>query len=259
MKRGDLFVHIPEIKQLSQSGWSHRRIARKFGADRSSISYYLRGMPNLQIKHTHDSTFFSIPNPINSYWAGFIAADGCIQHGTNDNSKWISFCISVKDIDHLYKFKQVTNASQAVRVHGKYAYFTVYSQQWAQDLSSNFKIYPRKTLREVPPPLALDLSYHFLRGYFDGDGSVTKSGNQVTFLAGTKALLDWFIPLINFRGKIQRNGKLWVIAPSGASLRRCYTFMYFNSTNETRLARKYDRMKEYQEHCLLRFLQNAKL
>src|SRR3990167_6033115 len=47
-----------------------------------------------------DENFFEIPNLINSYWAGFIAADGSI----NTDRFALSIQISDKDYEHLNKF-----------------------------------------------------------------------------------------------------------------------------------------------------------
>ena len=50
-----------------------------------------------------DDNFFNKPNIINCYWAGFIAADGCIT-GRNKNKLYIG--LSSKDKQHLEVFKK---------------------------------------------------------------------------------------------------------------------------------------------------------
>lgn len=52
-----------------------------------------------------NDNFFEIPNLINSYWAGFLAADGNIK----TNKKEVSLQISDKDFEHIKCFSESLN------------------------------------------------------------------------------------------------------------------------------------------------------
>ena len=52
-------------------------------------------------RNIFDENFFGIPNLINSYWAGFLAADGNIR----TNKKSLSLQISDKDFEHIKCFQ----------------------------------------------------------------------------------------------------------------------------------------------------------
>lgn len=47
--------------------------------------------------------FFEVPNELNCYWAGFIAADGCIHTGKKQDV--LSIFLALKDKNHLNRFK----------------------------------------------------------------------------------------------------------------------------------------------------------
>src|SRR5690606_13170770 len=106
--------------------------------------------------------YFATPNTTNSYWAGFIAADGCV--GGRGNS--ISIVLSKQDQEHLEKFKvsaqlpqPITNFSKkSPRSESNYEYssLVVVCEEWARDLLTNFNITSKKSLTLEPPPLKED-------------------------------------------------------------------------------------------------------
>jgi len=146
-------------------------------------------------KYTFDKDFFSIINEINSYWAGFWAADGCVG---NDYQNIIT--LSYKDHEHLKQFKECAKISKEVRVfekltgevQRKYCSLSIYSKNWKEDLLNNFNITPRKTFTYKPPILPRNLLDHFIIGYIDGDGTITLNKNKKLAISviGTKETLQ---------------------------------------------------------------------
>lgn len=59
---------------------------------------------NSQRKYSVDETFFTKTNEKSFYWAGFIAADGCISRYENGNM-CVTLTLALKDINILEKFK----------------------------------------------------------------------------------------------------------------------------------------------------------
>lgn len=143
--------------------------------------------------------YFSVPNLENSYWAGFIAADGNVR----DSKDSIRIKLSGSDSQHLAAFKRNCGLTSPITdsYHGlkKYASLEIHGvPQWKNDLRKNFNITPRKSLTLQPPNyLTLKQSLAFIAGYIDGDGCIfiekpptgySRIGVQVT---GTYEVLHW--------------------------------------------------------------------
>ncbi len=180
-----------------------------------------------------NKNFFDKPNLLNSYWAGFIAADGCIIESRNQ----LTIKLSVKDYDHLCRFcydiEYMTRPRQYQAMSfNKLVRYTEINianvPKLIDDLKNNFNIIPRKTFLLKPPSLLdnnLILSY--IIGYIDGDGWIyrgqsfdkrsNKKYNQLNLgVCGIYNMMKWIKsnidPLCNANNNIvQCNGseKTW--------------------------------------------------
>src|ERR1035437_7947582 len=54
-----------------------------------------------QRKYIVNDYFFSTDTEESFYWAGFLAADGCVQKGINSDTYYISLTLSLKDKEHV--------------------------------------------------------------------------------------------------------------------------------------------------------------
>lgn len=139
--------------------------------------------------------FFKQSNILNSYWAGFIAADGNIYKNQ------LKIHINLKDKILLERFKQDIQYAGEIHYHrarGKTkesASLTISGKNLVQDLYTNFNITPKKSLT-LEPPIAIDeenaLSY--ITGLLDGDGTIRirKDKNILSIkFNGTKKILSW--------------------------------------------------------------------
>lgn len=148
-------------------------------------------------KYSVNDVFFEVPTILNSYWAGFISADGCISKKTLNN-QLLTLHISVKDLDHLKKFKQDIGSNNPI-LYSKRDRFqscglNIASQKIVDDLYKNFNITERKTFTNKPPNLySVDMIDSFIMGYIDGDGSISKTEKNPLCLSliGTYELLFW--------------------------------------------------------------------
>lgn len=203
-------------KELSQSLLKERtknaikRCASKLGLKRdweASKGHFNR-------THFFDNYFFSIPNILNSYWAGFIAADGCIS----DTAKF-SINLQESDAPHLTRFLNDVgcNLPEAVlkiystgykKKDGTIAEMAMVAlggmKQWKEDLLSHWSITPRKSLTLGTPNItdeSLKLSY--LTGLIDGDGSIriNKVKNneilRISICGGSNEMLSWVKNLVD--------------------------------------------------------------
>lgn len=155
---------------------------------------------------TYDRDCFSIINITSSYWAGFLAADGCIS----DNGD-IQVKLQGKDIDHLRILNSFMGRNIPVR---EYIRDTNYGESYntcqmyfrakeiAKNLSSNYGIGPRKSLTlEAPGWLSNNDALAFIKGYIDGDGFIgLPEGFSYLRLEvlGTLELLEWIKGIVDF-------------------------------------------------------------
>ena len=162
-------------------------VAKKFGATKEGIRQAMMryGLTINELKiHTVNDYFFSEDNEQSFYWAGFIAADGCVGERSNQII-FLSLALAKKDKDHIKLFKEHINTTAPI---GDYlvknskrnifyndtwkSEIKITSKQICQDLT-RFNIVPRKSLTYTFPKWMMthSLKNHFIRGYNDGDGS----------------------------------------------------------------------------------------
>ncbi len=205
------------IELVSTSKFSSRDISNIIGRTRIACLRHITklGLENkfLFKKYQVNEDFWSTPGLLNSYWAGFSAADACIQKNS-ETSFIYTLGLSSKDLCHLEQFKKDCNfngkihnsiENKSINNNDIKTYYTsrlsVSSTKWAKDLESNFNIIPNKTFRMSPPNLNTYLSMAWLAGYIDGDGSISikkdGKGLRVDFISGSKQLIKWIYEFIN--------------------------------------------------------------
>lgn len=109
------------------------------------------------------------------YWAGFLAADGCIDvNGT------IRIELGGKDKDHVDKFKLFCKSSHTISHNSlKNSYKVGFcSKKIKEDLYFNYSLTVDKTHNLLMPTLTKEQYPHYFRGFFDGDGCITEFFNN---------------------------------------------------------------------------------
>lgn len=143
------------------------------------------------MRYAIDHAFFSeIDTEAKAYWLGFLAADGCIvdRRKTQKRAGQIRLHIQAGDIGHLEKLKVALGAEVPIRVttgvdsrlvknvsHRRYALFIVTSEPMVRDVI-RLGLTPRKDSRRIIPPMEPQVERHFMRGVFDGDGTIARQG-----------------------------------------------------------------------------------
>ncbi len=143
-----------------------------------------RNMPSPNRKYFFNENFFEvIDTEEKAYWLGFIMADGCVS-SSNKNTTTDRLCINLKeeDIDHLVKFQNSINSFCKIKIKtienkkrnfiSNTACLHISSTKLCSDLES-LGICRNKTGKESIPNISKHLIRHFIRGFFDGDGSIT--------------------------------------------------------------------------------------
>jgi len=129
-----------------------------------------------KIYNTNESYFENIDSEEKAYWLGFMTADGYVGYrkkGLSQEEYSVGLDLRLQDISHLKKFSNnITDRELTVYEKTNKCRFIIYSKKMFEDLSK-YNITPNKTfLINKIPDIRKDLKIHFIRGYFDGDGSV---------------------------------------------------------------------------------------
>jgi hypothetical protein len=204
--------------------------------------------------YTCDRNFFSDVDPVRAYFAGFVAADGYVTK----SGRALCFGVHPKDECILRSLSDAAKLEQPIVVRPNntgrfYSWLSVCSTQWVRDLERHYNIVNCKSLILKPPNLTDEkLVWHYIRGYFDGDGHAAKKGNAVNFACGSPNFFDWLVSLCGTPGHVQEHEWLtedketyvcarsaWFTGEVAASVTRR---MYAGSTPATRLDRKYGRL-----------------
>lgn len=201
--------------------------------------------------YKYNRNFFdTIDTEEKAYWAGFIAADGNIR---NDFHK-MRIELNIKDKEHLEEFKRNINGDMPIKESIRYknhsCYIDLNSVQICKSLNK-IGITPNKslTLKVDFNQIPTSLIHHFIRGYFDGDGSLChtiqdgKIRWQISFI-GTQDTLSYFLSCFN---------KNHVLSTCGNNFR--FNFSRFIDVKEILnyiyqdchiyLERKYEKYKEF--------------
>ncbi len=125
----------------------------------------------------NDNFFQNIDNEAKAYFLGFLFADGNIYLRLGNRNPVLQCALQKRDSYILKKFLQELNSKNKIYKDKtkKYRSIIISSNKLCTDLI-NLGCVPCKSLiLEWPKNLSSHLEYHFIRGYFDGDGTVTSS------------------------------------------------------------------------------------
>lgn len=155
-----------------------------------------RSLAEAKRRYSFNEKYFqSLGSPEVCYWLGFLFADGSISEASNtlrvnlkasDAPHLQVFLTDLEATSHQVKYKSVSGH----RVAG----IAITSKQLRQTLASWGMAVPKKG-RQIPQ-IPQRFLHHFVRGYFDGDGSIsvnrTARGElwKATIVALSRTLLE---------------------------------------------------------------------
>lgn len=135
--------------------------------------YTGRNNPNVKYETLDDSFFSDINTEEKAYILGWIASDGSISKSSNS----ITINLSIKDLEILENIRDMINEELPIkiRMNGKIVNLTICSSKMKDDVCNLLTITPGKKDTVVRlPKIDTLLIRHFIRGYFDGDGTIRK-------------------------------------------------------------------------------------
>lgn len=260
MKKG----HVPDynfdiIKQRIKEGATLAQLAKEWNVRSSSLSRVLRKAEieyNLQVRKIskNEDFFESIDSEIKAYLLGFLVADGCIY-----NKNRFGVCIGERDIEIINLFsKYIAPDSKIRKKHNlkgakdrkPQILLRISSEKLVSDLKK-YGVVERKTYQPINiPDISLDLKWHFIRGYFDGDGHLgirtqkTLDGKgakscRIQFANGDKKILEDIQTLFGEKSRLKEQKRWWTLEIEGSRrVGRFLDLMYKNANFY--LKRKFD-------------------
>ena len=177
-------IDVANMYQLYRQGKTSSEIGEIYGASSSTIirlfhqnEYECRNSNDAHRKYTINEYFFDeIDTQEKAYILGLIYADGCNQYDRNK----IEISLQEKDKNLLYQIRDILGMNKPLHIsHSTYPggqdmYRLEVVSKHMCNILLNIGVTPRKSLSIVFPKINDNLISHFIRGYFDGDGYISK-------------------------------------------------------------------------------------
>ena len=243
------------IDKYLNENYTLKQLGKEFNCPYSTIRRLLnqrdiQSRGNKQGYPRNEYYFNKIDTEEKAYWLGFLYADGCVHSNNYEIS------INLIDKEHLEKFKQaigainhkITEINDKRSQNAKTLYhFAIKDKQLHQDLIKWGCIPQKSLVLNKIPNIPRDYTSHFLRGYFDGDGSLhyLKGTNnfRISFV-GTKDFLNDIQKEIQTNVSLQYGnaGKVFTLQIAGRKqVEKILNYLYQDSKENIRLDRKYQK------------------
>lgn len=256
-----------DICQNYLINYNIQNIAREYGVSPARIKTVLKSN-NIKIisdrkelwkmRYPRKSDIFEkIDTKEKAYWLGFIFADGGIEESSNT----LRINLSSKDEEHLYKFKNFiqafnTEIKRNDKIENdkiyKISYFGISDKKLIKDLKK-YGCVSNKTYKLDFPSSNLvpkNLIYHFVRGFFDGDGSIytdDKRNRLCLNFTGTELMLNGIKKVLKKDNlKLENKGKYSVLHIDGnKQVVDILNKIYKDSNSEIELTRKKQKFHDF--------------
>lgn len=218
---------IEFIKKKYSEGLSQRDIAKLLNVNVKTIgkamkehNISVRSDREQALKYTCNEKYFeTIDTESKAYWLGFIYADGYILSKRKYGNRKLGIAISEKDEEHLYRFKKDINSNCLIKKYSvvgynnqnsNYVRVLLTSKKLTDDIEK-LGVFEHKTeILKFPTKKQVPISFlsHFIRGYLDGDGCITKTtkGFRIRF-CGTKEFLEGIQKYFHTSVKMEKRHK----------------------------------------------------
>jgi len=203
--------------------------------------YTGRGNPNT--KYFFDDNLLSnIDTPEKAYLLGWIASDGNIEHNK------ITISVRDYDIDVLIKLRNIVDRSIPIaETSHNMLSLTICSSNMALSCIKHLGInsFGKKDTNVLYPNITEELDQYFIRGYFEGDGSVClKNGSipRVNITSNSKSMLNSITTIVKL-GNIY--GNQWQTS-AGSDAISFLKFIYIDNLHLA-LDRKFELFSKYED------------
>ena len=177
-----------KIIEAYKNNMSLREIEKEFKVLRATVSKFLEEQNIKKIKgnhyrkYFHDFDFFeNIDTEEKAYWLGFMFADGYIvNHENRYGEDSFGLTLAEDSLDSIEKFKKSLHATNPIlydnskSIGQPQAKIVLTSQKTVNDLIDKGCVKQKSLILQPPKKVPEKLLSHFIRGFFDGDGSLMK-------------------------------------------------------------------------------------
>jgi DNA-binding transcriptional regulator WhiA len=256
-------MKYPELTQdyielCRDKGMLQREIAALIGCDRQLV---LKRAKRFKIKFTRNRIKYPVFNEFFHAWShdmsyvlGFIMTDGCVRK--QRNSYQVKIEINMKDISVLEFIREKTSPTRPIRTNlihknasgsiSRSAELLLTVTKETFKLLNSYGIVPRKSGKEkIPPNIPKKFIWSFIRGAFDGDGSIYRrkqGGFDWCICSSSKIFAQQLHQIIPF-SKMRKNRSMWiVIVRTKEHIKKIREVLYQDSSFH--LKRKYDKLQE---------------
>jgi len=238
--RNLIVKHLYIVEKKSQN-----EIAVLLNMSKSGINYILStnlNISNLRRSQDYDSRkytindlfFNKIDNELNAYWLGFLMADGYV----NQNRNIVELALKDFDMIDFFKNDLDSTAPSRILIKKNVKKIIICSKRIVNDLVE-LGCVQKKSLILKFPIVPQHLEHHFIRGYFDGDGSVwwKTDKNQLVFsFMGTLDFMEKIqnrLSFLNSKAQIKKknNENIYRYEISGnQKAKQFYIYLYKDAT-----------------------------
>jgi hypothetical protein len=127
-------------------------------------------------KYKVNEDYFDVLTEESSYWLGFLYADGYVRMKDGKSGE-LKLKLKNTDVDHIKKLLKHMESDHPIKCGlDNKSYFCQTSINSSKVVKRLFELgcVNNKTFKITLPDLPSNLITHFIRGYFDGDGSISK-------------------------------------------------------------------------------------
>ncbi len=187
-------------------------------------------------KYNCDEHYFdNIDIEEKAYLFGFLMADGY-----NDTKRYtVSIHLANKDRRILFKFKNFLNFNGKIKSYKSCtgSILKINSKIISKKLNDIGMVKKKSLILKFPEIIKLanyNIQRHFIRGYFDGDGSVSKDGQRMNILGTKEFVLNVQKLLMENcdlnKTKLYKNKNIFMMSYGGLKqMNRIYHYLYDNS------------------------------
>jgi len=252
-----------EIIKLYQSGESLAACARACDSTAYKIKKILIEN-NIKIRSRHDQAvlenmkrgklinhhYFDILNNENSYYLGFIAANGTVRKQRNA----IKIGLSSVDKDFLEEMRQKLQSERKIKDYQTTNGFPIseltFSSLQIKEVLSKYSIVPNKTyigitMKNIP----YEYKLAFIKGFFDGDGRFSYNKNirqgRVSFTSHKKEILEEIQDFFNLNGYICQDKRTLTYSLEYSTMPSIQILEQFYNLNTPCLKRKFNKFQEF--------------
>jgi len=196
--------------------------------------------------HVNHHYFSRITTREQAYWLGWLWSDGYVRQ--QGESYRIELELHKNDVNILEQFKVAVETDYPIRFRRDSARLCVISRQMFRDLGE-CGIIPQKSKLATQPNIEEIFVADFIRGVFDGDGSISRNRHPQVVIIGTEAFCSWLQSVthraIGVRGTValKKSTTFWWILSRRKNL-SAFAHWIYNGERVVCLARKYQRFIE---------------